>query len=145
MTPPKTWIYTEIVDEFAHAMSEAFDLPLDLEQLEEDLLEVDWDGEPGGMVVRPRLPTENELGSRIRKQRLSTFRSTRTVQARSFVRLSTTPRATAIRCWGYHREISKSTTKTGRRKNHSDLRLPTMSGCAKAEMDMNSTTIARTL
>ena len=60
MTPPKTWIYTEIVDEFAHAMSEAFDLPLDLEQLEEDLLEVDWDGEPGGMVVRPRLPTENE-------------------------------------------------------------------------------------
>lgn len=44
---PEKGFYTEIVDESAHAMSEAFDLPHDLEQLERKLAE----SEPGEVVM----------------------------------------------------------------------------------------------
>ena len=50
MAIPKTVFYTEIVDEYAHAMSEAFDLPNDLADLQSDLHTV----EDGGMfMTRP--------------------------------------------------------------------------------------------
>lgn len=49
-------IYRKIVDEQAHAMSEAFDLPLDIEELQPELSSV----EPGGMITRTRPVTEYE-------------------------------------------------------------------------------------